>query len=182
MSAWRQLTCRLIILLRSLQKAFYKDESGRRITDPNAGPLFDDVVEDEDIESGTIYVLRSKSEHPEIKPHANLLHKIGVTGGSVATRISNAKLDPTFLMADVEIIATYELYNINRVKLENLLHRFFDAARLNIQISDRFGNPIYPREWFLVPLFIIDEVVEKIINGTLSKYQYDAKSVKLIEF
>ena len=170
------------ILLRSLQKALYKDESGRRITDPNAGPLFDDVVEDEDIESGTIYVLRSKSEHPEIKPHANLLHKIGVTGGSVATRISNAKLDPTFLMADVEIIATYELYNINRVKLENLLHRFFDAARLNIQISDRFGNPIYPREWFLVPLFIIDEVVEKIINGTLSKYQYDAKSVKLIEF
>ena len=170
------------ILLRSLQKALYKDESGRRITDPNAGPLFDDVVEDEDIESGTIYVLRSKSEHPEIKPHSNLLHKIGVTGGSVATRISNAKLDPTFLMADVEIIATYELYNINRVKLENLLHRFFDSARLDIQISDRFGNPINPREWFLVPLFVIDEVVEKIKDGTLSKYQYDASSVKLIEF
>ena len=170
------------ILLRSLQKALYKDESGRRITDPNAGPLFDDIVEDSDIESGTIYVLRSKSDNPDIKPHANLLHKIGVTGGSVAIRISNAKLDPTFLMSDVEIIATYELYNINRVKLENLLHRFFDSARLNIQISDRFGNPIYPREWFLVPLFIIDEVVEKIINGTLSKYQYDAKSVKLIEF
>ena len=170
------------ILLRSLQKSLYKDESGRRITDPNAGPLFDDIVEDSDIESGTIYVLRSKSDNPDIKPHANLLHKIGVTGGSVAIRISNAKLDPTFLMSDVEIIATYELYNINRVKLENLLHRFFDSARLNIQISDRFGNPIYPREWFLVPLFIIDEVVEKIINGTLSKYQYDAKSVKLIEF
>lgn len=169
------------ILLRSLQKALYKDESGRRITDPNAGPLFDDIVEDEDIESGTIYVLRSKSDHPEIKPHANLLHKIGVTGGGVEKRLTNAKLDPTFLMADVEIIATYELYNINRVKLENLLHQFFDSARLNIQISDRFGNPIYPREWFLVPLFIIDEVVEKIIEGTLSKYQYDANSVKLIE-
>ncbi len=169
------------ILLRSLQKALYKDESGRRITDPNAGPLFDDVIENEDIESGTIYVLRSKSEHPEIKPNANLLHKIGVTGGSVEKRVFNAKLDPTFLMADVEIIATYELYNINRVKLENLLHRFFDSARLNIQISDRFGNPIYPREWFLVPLFIINEVVEKIIEGTLSKYQYDASSVKLIE-
>lgn len=169
------------ILLRSLQKALYKDESGRRITEPNAGPLFDDIVEDADIESGTIYVLRSKSEHPDIKPHANLLHKIGVTGGGVTTRITNAKLDPTFLMADVEIIATYELYNINRVKLENLLHRFFDAARLNIQISDRFGNPIYPREWFLVPLFIIDEVVEKIKDGSLSKYRYDTNSVKLIE-
>ena len=69
-----------------------------------------------------------------------------------------------------------------QVKLENLLHRFFDTARLNIQISDRFGNPINPREWFLVPLFVIDEVVEKIKDGTLSQYQYDASSVKLIEF
>ena len=168
-------------LMRSLQKRLWEDESGRRISDTSYGPLFDDVVDESDIESGTIYVLRSKSEHVEIKPHANLLHKIGVTGGSVTTRIANAKLDPTFLMADVEIVATYELYNINRVKLENLLHRFFDTARLNIQISDRFGNPINPREWFLVPLFMIDEVVEKIIEGTLSKYQYDANSVKLIE-
>ena len=166
-------------LMRSLQKRLWEDEAGRRISEASYGPLFDDAVDESDIESGTIYVLRSKSEHPEIKPHANLLHKIGVTGGSVATRISNAKLDPTFLMAHVEIIATYELYNINRVKLENLLHRFFDSARLNIQISDRFGNPIYPREWFLVPLFIIDQVVEKIIDGTLSKYQYDANSVEL---
>lgn len=168
------------ILLRSLQKALYKDESGRRITDPNAGPLFDDNVETDDIESGTIYVLRSKSDHPEIKPHANLLHKIGVTGGSVTARLSNAKLDPTFLMADVEVVATYELYNINRVKLENLLHRFFDSARLNIQINDRFGNPIYPREWFLVPLFIIDEVVQRIKDGTLASFHYDQNKAALV--
>lgn len=169
------------ILLRSLQKALYKDESGRRITDPNAGPLFDDNVEDDDIGSGTIYVLRSKSEHPEIKPHANLLHKIGVTGGNVEKRLANAKLDPTFLMADVEVVATYELYNINRTKLENLIHRFFESAKLNIQITDRFGNPISPREWFLVPIFIIDEVVTKIKDGTLSSYRYDPSSVSLIK-
>lgn len=167
------------ILLRSLQKALYKDESGRRITDPNAGPLFDENVEDEDIGSGTIYVLRSKSEHPDIKPHAALLHKIGVTGGSVEKRLANAKLDPTFLMADVEVVATYELYNINRTKLENLLHRFFEPAKLNIQIDDRFGMPIFPREWFLVPLFIIDEVVNKIKDGTVSDFRYDISSVKL---
>ena len=169
------------ILLRSLQKALYKDEAGRRITDPNAGPLFDDIVEVDDIESGTIYVLRSKSDHPEIKKNYEVLHKLGVTGGSVEKRLSNAKLDPTFLMADVEIIATYELFNINRIKLENLLHRFFEPARLDIQISDRFGNPISPREWFLVPLFIIDDVVEKIKDGSLSKYRYDPNSVKLLE-
>jgi T5orf172 domain len=168
-------------LMRSLQKRLWEDEAGRRISEASYGPLFDDVVEEEDIESGTIYVLISKSEHPEIKPLANLLHKIGVTGGNVATRIYNAKLDPTFLMADVEIIATYELYNINRNKLENLLHRFFEPARLDIKISDRFGNPISPREWFLVPLFIIDEVVEKVKDKTLSNYRYESSTVKLIK-
>jgi hypothetical protein len=167
-------------LMRSLQKRLWEDESGRRITDPIAGPLFDDNIEDEDIESGTIYVLRSKSEHPEIKPHANLLHKIGVTGGSVERRLANAKLDPTFLMADVEVVATYELYNINRTKLENLLHRFFEPAKLNVQINDRFGTPIYPREWFLVPLFIIDEVVNKIKDGTVSDFRYEPNDVSLV--
>jgi hypothetical protein len=168
-------------LMRSLQKRLWEDEGGRRITDTSAGPLFDDNVEKDDIGSGTIYVLRSKSEHPEIKPHSNLLHKIGVTGGSVERRLVNAKLDPTFLMADVEIVATYELYNINRVKLENLIHRFFESAKLNIQITDRFGNPISPREWFLVPIFIIDEVVTRIKDGTLGGYRYDPNSVKLIK-
>lgn len=165
--------------MRSLQKRLWEDESGRRISEVSYGPLFDDTVDESDIGSGTIYVLRSKSEHPEIKPHANLLHKIGVTGGSVTTRIANARLDPTFLMADVEVVATYGLYNINRVKLENLLHRFFEPAKLDVQITDRFGNPIYPREWFLVPLFIIDEVVEKIKDGTLSTYRYDENKVAL---
>lgn len=109
------------------------------------------------------------------------MHKIGVTGGDVEKRISNAKIDPTFLMADVEVVATYSLYNINRSKLENLLHRFFEDARLNINIIDRFGTPVVPREWFLVPLFVIDEVVERIKDGSISKYYYDPKKVKLIE-
>ncbi|WP_229008216.1 GIY-YIG nuclease family protein [Methylophilus sp. Leaf408] len=167
------------ILRRSFQRALYKDEAGRRVSEPNAGPLFDNVVENEDVESGTIYVLRSKSDHPEIASRSNVLHKIGVTGGSIAVRIANAKVDPTFLMAEVEVVATYELYNINRIKLENLIHRFLNTARLKIHIKDRFGNPIYPREWFLVPLFIIDEMVEKIKDGTLSNYEYNVENAKL---
>lgn len=169
------------ILMRSLQKALYKDEAGRRVTNPNAGPLFDDHVEDDDQESGTIYVLKSKSDHPDIKTKNSVLHKIGVTGGDVEKRIANAKIDPTFLMADVEVVATYSLYNISRSKLENLLHRFFEDARLNISIVDRFGTPVVPREWFLVPLFVIDEVVDKLKEGTLSDYYYDAKAVKLVK-
>ena len=84
-------------------------------------------------------------------------------------------------MADVEIVATYELYNINRTKLENLIHRIFDPARLDIEIKDRFGNPVVPREWFLVPLFVIDEAVEKIKDGTISRFRYDPKSASLVE-
>ena len=168
------------LLLRSMQKALYVDDASRRIISLSAGPLFDSIAGEEDTASGTIYVLRSKSDHPTIAENRNLIHKIGVTGGSVKTRIANAKQDPTYLMADVEIVATYELYNISRTKLENILHRFFDSAKLDIQINDRFGKPVIPREWFLVPLFIVDEVVEKIKDGSISEYRYDTKNVKLV--
>lgn len=158
---------------RSLERALQKDPAGRRITDPNAGPLFSDQTAEGDTASGTIYVLRSKSDHPIVTQNRDVVHKIGVTSSSVERRITNAKLDPTFLMADVEIVATYELYNINRTKLENLIHRVFGEARLDIEIKDRFGQPVKAREWFLVPLFVIDEAVEKIKDGTISNFVYD---------
>jgi len=168
------------LLRRSLQRALYKDETGRRISDPVAGPLFAGEAEDGDLESGTIYVLRSKSDNPVVAQNREVLHKIGVTGGKIETRIVNARLDPTFLMADVEIVATYKLSNISRVKLENLIHRVFDPARLDIAIRDRFGNPIVPREWFLVPIFVIDEAVERIKDGTITGYRYDPKTAALV--
>lgn len=174
------------ILLRSLQRALNKDETGRRIVETlpgsTAGPLFAGKATDGDSASGTIYVLRSKSDNPVIAKSRDVIHKIGVTSGSVERRIANAKLDPTFLMADVEVVATYELFNINRSRLENLIHKFFEAARLDIEIMDRFGNPVVPREWFLVPVFVIDEVVEKIKDGTISQYEYDTKSVSLVKY
>jgi hypothetical protein len=169
------------LLLRSLQKALYEDESGRRIVSLSAGPLFDDNIDEDDLSSGTIYVLRSKLDHPVLNQSRDVIHKIGVTGGDVKKRIGNAKTDPTYLMADVEIVATYELFNINRQKLEALLHRFFDNAKMEIQIMDRFGKPVVPREWFLVPLFVIDEVVEKIKDGTIGEYRYDTDSAALIK-
>ncbi len=169
------------ILMRSLQRALHKDDAGRRITDPSAGPLFSDSHEDTDIASGTIYVLRSKSDHPLVNEHRDVIHKIGVTGGDVKKRLVNANLDPTFLMADVDVVATYKLSNINRAKLENLIHRVFDPAKLEIEIKDRFGNPIIPREWFLVPLFVIDEAVEKIKDGSIVNYVYAPNEGKLIK-
>ncbi|MFN3817380.1 GIY-YIG nuclease family protein [Blastomonas sp.] len=168
------------VLARSFQKALYRDDAARRITELSAGPLFAGENDDDDQASGTIYVLRSKSDHPLVAANRGVLHKIGVTGGDVARRIANARLDPTFLMADVEIVATYTLFNINRTKLENLIHRIFDPARLDIEIKDRFGNPVVPREWFLVPRFVVDDAVERIKDGTITKYEYDPKVAQLV--
>lgn len=168
------------LLLRSLQRALYKDEAGRRITEPSAGPLFEDQTGDGDQASGTIYVLRSKSDNPVVAANREVLHKIGVTGGSVERRIANARMDPTYLMADVEIVATYELYNVNRAKFEALIHKVFGAARLNVEIKDRFGQPIVPKEWFLVPLFVVDDAVSRIIDGSITEYVYDRKTANLV--
>ena len=168
------------LLRRSLQRALYKDDTGRRLTDPNMGPLFSDEVEPEDIETGTIYVLRSKSDHPFVVQHRELIHKIGVTGGKVETRIAGAENQPTYLLAGVEIVATYKLHNVNRVKLEGLFHRVFGAAQLDLAIEDRFGRAVKPREWFLVPLQVIDEVVQRLVDGTLTGVVYDAQAASLV--
>ena len=168
------------ILLRSLQRAFYADKASRKIWQPNSGPLFSDQIEEEDLASGTVYVLRSKSDDSYIAENREIIHKIGVTSGKVKRRIANARLDPTFLLADVDIVATYELFNVNRTKLENLIHKIFEPARLVIEIQDRFGNPIMPKEWFLVPLPAINEAIEKIKDGTISEFVYNADTASFI--
>lgn len=167
------------MLMRSLQRALNKDDAGRRITDPIAGPLFSGERQQDDQASGTIYVLRSKSDHPVVSANRELVHKIGVTNIGVQQRLAGARLQPTFLMADVEVVATYELFNINRTRLENLIHRVFEPARLDIEIKDRFGNHVTPREWFLVPVFAVDEAVDRIKDGTIMNYIYDPTTASL---
>jgi hypothetical protein len=152
----------------------------RLITDPSPGPLFSQDWDDGDIESGTIYVLRSLSDHPYVSQHRELIHKIGVTGGKVENRIANASHDATYLLAEVDIVATYKLAGIQRNKLENLFHRIFAAAQLDLTIQDRFGIPVKPREWFLVPLPVIDQAVQHIINGSITNLIYDPASASLV--
>ncbi len=168
------------LLIRSLQRALYKDDTGRRLTDPDIGPLFGGEAEADDIESGTIYVLRSLSNHPFVVKHRELIHKIGVTGGTVEARIGGADKDATYLLADVDVVATYKLHNLNRVKLENIFHRLFGAAQLDLTIEDRFGNPVKPREWFLVPLHVIDEAVQLIRDGSITDVVYDPETARLV--
>ena len=169
------------VLMRSLQRSMHRDDAARLISEPDAGPLFGSIAEDGDIESGTIYVLRSKSNHPFVAEHRELIHKIGVTGGKVESRIASADKDATYLLADVDVVATYKLHNLNRTRLENIFHRLFGAAQLDLTIEDRFGNPVKPREWFLVPLHVIDEAVQRILDGSITGVAYDRTTARLID-
>ncbi len=102
-----------------------------------------------------------------------------MTGGKVSTRISAADKDATYLLADVEVVAEYKLHNLNRVKIENLFHKLFAGAQLDLTIEDRFGNPVKPREWFLVPLHVIDEAVSRLKDGSITEVVYDPKEARL---
>lgn len=168
------------MLMRSLERALRKDEAGRRISEPSSGPLFDNIAPEEVLSSGTIYVLRTKSENPILAELREVLHKIGVTSGKVERRITNAKNDPTYLLADVEIIAEYKLFDINRTKLEKLIHKVLEPAQLSLVLQDRFGKSVQPREWFLVPLPAVKELVDRIIDGTITQYVFDKDEARLV--
>ena len=170
------------LLLRSLQRAFYNDPAARRLASPESGQLsFGGAFEADDVESGTVYVLRSLSDHPYVAQHRDVIHKVGVTGGRVEARIANAENEATYLLAKVEVVATYRLAGINRTRMENVFHRLFAPARLNVTINDRFGHPVQPEEWFLVPLFVIDEAVERIKDGSITAYIYDPSTARLVK-
>lgn len=122
------------------------------------------TLNDNDVESGTIYVLRSKSTRPEIAAIKDL-YKIGFTVTSVESRIANAKNEPTYLCADVEVIATWKVYNVKSSTFEALIHKLFAAVQLHITVDGR-----HPKEWFIVPFKVIEEAVKAIISGKAIEY------------
>ena len=171
------------LLLRSLQRALNKDETSRRIvpTEEETMPLFSDQIAAEDTESGYIYVARSKSDNPFIAEQRQVVHKIGVTGQEPKKRVAGAKKDATFLLAEVELVASYHLANINRKKLEEVLHHFFAAARIDLELRDRFSAKVEPREWFLVPLPVIEQAIEMLMHGEIEHCQYDPQRGQIID-
>jgi hypothetical protein len=168
-------------LMHSLQKRLWDDKTSRRITDLSMGPLFDGEPDKDDQASGFIYVCRSHSDHPLIAKNKSIVHKIGVTNRSIDSRLSGAVDDPTFLFAKAELVASFELYNINSHKLETLLHKIFASVRLEIEIPDRFGKTYRPQEWFCVSLDTIQDAVEKLKEGSLNNYQFNIETGLLEE-
>ena len=168
------------LLLRSLQRSLYGDDRSRLVTSPDAGPLFSNSAEEGD-ETGTIYVLRSESKLPEIVPIRDAILKIGVTGGDVKARVAGAHTDPTYLLGGVKVVDEYKLYNVNRAKLERMLHYIFRQARLQVSIKDRFGKPFVPREWFMVPPNAVNQAVDFIRSGEIRHYRYDPPSARFLK-
>ena len=168
-------------LLRSLATELYKDPSGRRISNPAAGGLFEEGapqllnVAPTGQLSGCVYVVKSLSDSPAVRALEGRLYKIGFTSGELEDRIRGAKDDPTFLFAPVQPVRKYDAYNINVGRLETLLHRFFAEARWDIELPDRFGRPFKPHEWFSVPISVIEQVVPMMLDGSVTRYRYDEK-------
>ncbi|HEX3856693.1 MAG TPA: GIY-YIG nuclease family protein [Verrucomicrobiae bacterium] len=165
------------MLLRSLASELYKD--GRRVTLPDDKLMTAMLVTDDDKASGYIYVLRSLSQHPDIKAIPNL-YKIGLARQNIETRIQNAANEPTYLMAAVALVSTFQCYNVNLTKLENLLHRFFDPAAAKIQVTDAQGNYHTPKEWFSIPLSTIETAVRLLISGEIVNYNYNPSTGQIL--
>ena len=161
------------MLLRSLATELYKDETGRRILDPNDKALEAlEQIHASDEKSGYLYVLKSLSTVPEIADTKNLF-KIGYSTAPVLDRIKNAAEEPTYLMAPVKVVEVFECYNLNPQKFELMLHTFFGKACLNVDVYDKQGKRFSPREWFIAPLHIIEAAANMLINGDIVNYRYD---------
>jgi len=166
------------MLLRSLGKGLYDD--GYFVSE-HEDRVLDDLnqITSEDRQNGYIYILKSLSSDDKIVTKRNL-YKIGFSTTAVEARIKNAKLDPTYLMADVQIVASFKVYNVNPHKLEQLIHKFFANSCLGVDIVDEKGNVHKPREWFIAPLDVIEEVIMLIGNGNIVDYRYDLDSESIV--
>jgi hypothetical protein len=171
------------MMFQSLYKVLH--ENGQMVTNPdysNEDELFKNanIVNEEDVQTGWVYVLRSKSTKPEIAS-INDLYKIGFSSVDVNERIKNASKESTYLYADVHLLDRYACYNMDAQKFEHLIHRFFADVCLNVDVFDEKGKRITPREWFVAPRPIIDKVVTLILSGDIVNYKYDNVNMVLIE-
>lgn len=169
------------LLLRSLERALQKDRHSRRIIlDPDRALERMQGITHHDHRSGTIYILRSLRDDPELTGVGEL-YKIGYTEERVDQRIAGAERSPTYLEAPVELVATYTCYNADPFTIERLIHAVLQPLKLNVTLRDKHGKRYRPREWFAVPLSTAKAVVERIADGTIAHYRLDTITAQLVE-
>ena len=130
-----------------------------------------DVTADDKV-TGYIYVLSSLSQDPVIQETKHL-YKIGFSTNSVEQRIANAENEPTYLMAPVKVQACYKVVNMNSQKFEDLIHQLLKPVQFQASVIDDKGIEHQPQEWFVVPLPVVDVIIEKIMDGSIVGYTYN---------
>ena len=164
------------MLYRSLNKLMQKDCYS--ITDREETALSHAAdIDVEDKEFGYVYVLRS--HHAKLRNVPDV-YKIGSTTTSVSERSRNAKNEPTYLYAGVDIVQTFRCFNMSARVLEGKVQDFFDSVRLNINIPDEYGVVISPREWFNVNVDVIGEAIDLILKNKEDGYVYDPVARKIV--
>ncbi len=169
--------------LRSLGKELYNNGSTVIHTNEEAFKEFSEgftSITNQDKSTGNIYVLSSLSKNPEIQSIKDL-YKIGYSTTSVEERIENAENETTFLMARVKIVSSYKTFNLNPQKFEDLIHQVFSTRRLDIKVADKEGNLKQPKEWYIVPIRVIEQAIELIINKQIQNYKFDHLQNKIIK-
>ena len=142
------------------------------MSDPVYGTDTDSTILPEDNQKGFIYVLKSRSTDPKIHAIPNL-YKIGFSSGEVTDRIRNAVNEPTYLMSEVIIVEQARCYNMSVRGLEDTIHKIFGEANVDITIKDRDGNTHHPKEWFSVPLNVIEQAITLIVAGKVEDIHYN---------
>jgi hypothetical protein len=170
------------MLYRSLGKSLYNN--GKLITNTYEKIEHDlfieaGLVNEDDVPSGWIYTLQSKSTHPQLSSIKNL-YKIGFSSTPVLERVKNAKHEATYLFSDIKNLKAWKVYNRNADKLESLLHRFFAKACLDVEFENEKGQRLNPREWFVVPFEVIEEAIGLIINEQITKFEYDFVNMRIV--
>ena len=138
------------------------------------------MPENGDLATETIYVLRGKSEHLIAAKNREALYKISVTGNDVKRWIAGAKIRSDVPRGRCGNRCDLRAFQYARAKLEKVIRQVFGPPQVDIEIRDSFGRPVVPREWFLVPLFVIEEIDERIKDGTVTDYAYSPKAAGLL--
>lgn len=162
------------ILLQTLRKNVMS--SGFAITttqeETEQSMFSTDNLTNNDQITGYIYILSSLSTQPEIAGQQDL-YKIGFTINTVEERIADAANDPTYLMAPVKIEASYKIVNMNSHVFETLIHQVLDAVQMRATITDKKGTVCHPKEWYIVPFPVIETIIHKILDGSITRYIYN---------
>lgn len=170
-----------VIFENGTESSMYRQSLGIRMGEGHGQAVvpaaFESILAD-DVATGYVYVLRSLSDDPQIAEVPDL-HKIGFSRRPVETRIAHADREPTYLMAPVEIVASYRTYNLKTSALEHLLHRVFSDVRLRLSQVGKDGRVYEPSEWYSVPLRVIDQAIELITSGDIVDFEYDAQAREL---